>query len=170
MFLDSLRFELRGQPRILIVVAALWFVGALFGAMEMAILFGEGRFTIHVGVINLLFAWGILLHNRAIRNVALVLLWLGVIAMIATVYWLLDSLQPGSECWWKIFPGREIEIPLWIGIGVYVVWVLLNLWQIQVLCRPEIAKLFPHFERKQPIPRPEAERPVSEPGWWAKYY
>lgn len=126
-------------PASLRIVAAVFIVYGLAASIDMVLAFTGGRIWINLGVLGLLIGPGLLRLSKGWRLVALVFVWTGLAAAVAGMIWFLQA--PTSPD--VSFLGQPVgEVSPNVLVTAMALYLMINLWQLYILTRPDIRKLF----------------------------
>jgi hypothetical protein len=135
--------DLKRAPTSLRVVAALFFLAGVLGAINSVAALLHDSLHIRLEVLGLFIAPGLLKCRRGWRTCALVLLWIGfLVTTVMTGIVLYGGLQGPWELGWNWGSPHRTVISPFVFLGPIAAGSALLVWQYRVLTRPGIRELF----------------------------
>ena len=119
-------------------VAVVFFLVGALSAVDMAFDLARGNISLNLGVLGFFVGAGLLRHSRPWRVVALVLACLAIAASLVLGIVMLVSDQPIVYSGW----GQAGTLPSAAGLPFAAIVLAVGLWQLWVLTRPRIRRLF----------------------------
>lgn len=131
--------EKREVPTVLAVVAALFFISGAGSVIDILIAMLSGHPSVNLGVLGIPICFGLRAFSRGWRTCALILLWLGVVGGVVAFLGGLFMRDPVTVN----FFGRTVgHAPPIVVTVLALPLTALIAWQIYVLLRPEIRRMF----------------------------
>jgi hypothetical protein len=126
-------------PAALRVVAYLFIIGGVLSVIDIIVAFTQGQLKLNFGVLGLFIGPG-LLHLRAgWRTCALIFLWITIIFCVILGLLIVGSGRDGT---FKFYSKPVGSISPGVGVLIVVGFLVLAIWEVRVLTRPDVRKLF----------------------------
>jgi hypothetical protein len=126
-------------PRALRFVAVIQLLGGLAAAAGIVVQMMHGHLNLDFGVLGIPIFFGLTNLRCGWRTCALVFIWVGI--LLAPIAFFL-GLAAQSPAYLLVFGIRLADVsPVWLSV-VSVPVFLLQVWQYQVLTRPDVRSLF----------------------------
>jgi len=129
----------KSAPKALKIVAWLFIFEGCWAALDILISLCDSIIDINLGVLGILIGRGLLRFRRGWRTCGLVFIWIDLIAL--PIAWLL-TLDAREPIPFKFFGLPIGGGPKELAIALEVLWFALAVWELRVLKRPDIVKLF----------------------------
>jgi len=130
--------QFEALPRDLRIVAFIFLLGGIDSALSMIIGAMTNHPRLEFGVISIFAFFGLLRLSNGWRIYALVMTWLAIIFFPVLAIVALTT----NHFTFSIFNVPVTQIPTFAGILLAIFFLLLALWQLKVLTRPDVEALF----------------------------
>ncbi len=121
------------------IVGILFLITAVGAIIEFAISFSQNRIFLPWGVLGVPVFFGLLMHRRKWRIVALCLL---MIPLIVFPFVGGTALFTGAPKYITIFGLKIAQVEAWFFFFWIALFWLIKFWEFRVLCRPTIRESF----------------------------
>jgi hypothetical protein len=129
----------QGAPNSLKIVAFMFFLGGIGSVIEIILAAAHGRIYLNFGVLGLFIGRGLLAFRPGWRTCALVFTWIGLV-LIPVIGLILLSLPGPLD--FTVFGEKIGKASKAIGMVFTVLAFSFEFWQLHVLTRPDVCRLF----------------------------
>ena len=131
--------EAQIRPAALKVVAIIFLLGGIWAVIEMLLQLSTGHLNINFGALGVFIGPGLLRGSRGWRTCGLVLLWLGMLLVLAVAFVFLQQDGPLDVS----FLGRKVgKAPPMVGVAMAGAVFLFFFWMYWVLTRADVRAFF----------------------------
>lgn len=132
------------KPTALKVVAWLYIIGGIFAVIHIHVDLVNGRFTLDSSVLGLFVGRGLLRLSRGWLTIAYVVAWISLITVAGIAAFCVVAAVVGFDFNPRInlqSTRFALSSPIWGTLACIPVF-LLFLWEVRVLMRPDVRRLF----------------------------
>lgn len=129
----------RNLPLSLVIVALLFILGGISAVIEVVLALMNDHLNINFGVLGIPIGIGLLRLRRGWRALALVFIWIGLIAcpIIGGLF-----LWNSGPLDFTVFGQKNGNVPKVFGVALVVGFFVFLVWEYRVLTRRDVRRLF----------------------------